>query len=345
MHSIVVKCNICGCARRLSLTVVVLRAVLSTCSGCQIGRRITKQLLACQARVVEGDEPEQRQPKLRSISGPGGGSTAFRRPPYPGAGSSSPEEPLPASTSTRAKSLGTDARFVFTPFLSGNASPQSLTEWPHQPDPQQTLQQQQQQQQEQQEREQQVTLRSERRRQPDSLLGGNASSSAPAQTGGRQKAQPEAAPAAAGQGGKPKRKYRSRLNIPQRPFLAAASAARMEAARMVQQAEESSDAAVQSAPSSVTTSPILGVATSPSLGVGGPTASSASFSLLSSPDLLSGGSPSALPSTPVTPASGGAAGEAGPQGAGWQFPATSLASPTLRDPPAGTPRLRQGPSP
>lgn len=270
-----------------------------------------------QARAAEDDELQQRQPKLRSISGPEGGGAGFS-PPYPlpagTTSSSSPDDP--GFTSTRAKSVGTDARPLFPPFLSEVASPQLLADPQHQ-------QHQQQDEAQWQERRHSWQPRSERqRRMADQPVAANALTSAQVPpSGSRQTPQAEGA-AASGQG-KHKRKYRSRLNIPQRPFLAAATAARMEAARMVQQADESPEAGIHSAPGSATTSPILGVAIS---GGGGPrTVAGPGYPPLRSPDLTTGASMAQLPGTPVTPQADTMPGTT------WQYPAPSSDSPSLRE--------------
>ena len=286
-----------------------------------------------QARAADADELQQRQPKLRSISGPESGSSPYSLPARP------PGSPAdPGFISTRASSVGTDHRFVGRPFLSDIVQPQLLATQPS------VQQQQQQQQQEeaaqQQERRHSWQPRSDlKERLPDLLMAaGAASSSREPPSSARQPAQAEAAPVT-GQG-KQKRKYRSRLNIPQRPFLAAATAARMEAARMVQQAEEGPEAGVHSAPSSANTSPSLGVSLRGSSGSGPQTVAASSYpALLGSPSLRTGAGMTQLPGTPVTPSADATPGGVDQQGATWQYPASSLESPSLRDvgarPPGG----------
>ncbi len=244
----------------------------------------------------------------------------------------------PGFISTRANSAGTDHRFVGRPFLSDIAQPQLL---PDQPSVQQQQHQQQQQEEaaQQQERRHSWQPRSDlKERLPDLLMAaGAASSSREPPSSSRQAAQADAAPAT-GQG-KQKRKYRSRLNIPQRPFLAAATAARMEAARMVQQAEEGPEAGVHSAPASANTSPNLGVGLSGGAAAARTVAASSYPALLGSPSLRTGAGMIQLPGTPVTPPADAAPGGSDQQGATWQYPAASLESPSLRDvaarPPGG----------
>ena len=284
-----------------------------------------------QARAADDDELQQRQPKLRSISGPEGGGRGFPAPYYVPAGtasSGSPEDPGFASTRTR--SVGTDTRLLFPTFLSEVAQPQLPVDPQH-------LQQQQQDEAQWQERRHSWQPRSERQqRLPDPITPASALTLTQVPPGGSRQT-PQAEVAAAGGQSKHKRKYRSRLNIPQRPFLAAATAARMEAARMVQQAEEGPEAGIHSAPGSATTSPILGVTLS---GAGPRTVAASSYpplTSLRSPDLTTGVSMARLPSTPVTPQANTLSGEAVQQGGTmWQYPAPDSESRSLRDLSAGT---------
>ena len=282
-----------------------------------------------QARAADADELQQRQPKLRSISGPESGSYAPYSLPAGAARAGSSADP--GFASARASSVGTDIRFDYRPFLSDIVQPQLLAE-------QHSVQQQQQgEARHQEERRHSWQPRSEfQQRLPDlSTAASAATSSMEPQSSSRQAAQAEGAPAA-GQG-KQKRKYRSRLNIPQRPFLAAATAARMEAARMVQQAEESPETGIHSAPSSANTSPNLGVSLSGGSSAARTVAASSYPALLGSPSLRTGVGLTQLPGTPATPSPDAAPGGADQQGSTWQYPASSLESPSLPDAATRTP--------
>ena len=285
-----------------------------------------------QARAADAEELQQRQPKLRSISGPESGSYSPYSRPAGAAGGGSPADP--GFASTRASSVGTDTRFGYRPFLSDIVQPQLLAD-------QQVLQQPQPQEEDvQQPQERRHSLQSisdlRGRLSEPSLAASAATSSQVPQSSSRQTTQAEGAPAT-GQG-KQKRKYRSRLNIPQRPFLAAATAARMEAARMVQQAEESPEAGIHSAPASANTSPNLGGVTLGGGSGGTRTVAASSYpALLGSASLRTGVGMTQLPGTPVTPLPDTTPGAADQQGATWQYPATCLESPSLEDVASRTP--------
>ena len=108
---------------------------------------------------------------------------------------------------------------------------------------------------------------------------------------------------------------------------------------MVQQAEEGPEAGVHSAPASASTSPSLGLSLS-GVSSGARTVAASSYpALLGSPSLRTGAGMTQLPGTPVTPPADAHPGGADQPGATWQYPASSLESPSLRDaatrPPGG----------